>query len=77
MVYDCTNDVFGESRLLELSRTKEIASQDDRVVGVTCELEAAGDSIGDGTLPGPGVTEEPVDVWTVWRGVFGPCNNVV
>ena len=46
MVHDHTNDAFGEFRLLELSRTKEIASQDDRVVGVTSELEAAGDSIG-------------------------------
>ena len=61
MVHNRTNDVAGESRLLKLSRTKEIASQDDRVIGVTSELEAAGDSMGNSSLSGPGVTEEPVD----------------
>jgi hypothetical protein len=77
VVHNRTGDAAGESRLLKLSRTKEIASQDDRVFGVTSELEAAGDSICNSSLSGSSATEEPVDVWTVRRGVFGPSNNVV
>ena len=77
VVHNCTSNVAGESRLLKLSRTKEIASQDDRVFGVTNELEVACDSICNSSLSGPSVTEEPINVWTVRRGVFGPCNNVV
>jgi hypothetical protein len=65
MVYNCTNDAFGEFRLLKLSQTKEIPSQDDCVTGVTSELEAAGNSIGNGTLPRPSMTKEPKHAWTV------------
>ena len=77
MIRDGTNNVLGESRLLELSRAEKIASQDGRVVGVTGELEAAGDSIGNRALPRPRWTEEPVDVRALWRVIFGPHRNVI
>ena len=53
MIRDGTNNVLGESRLLELSRAEKIASQNDCVVGVTSELEAASNSICNGALPRP------------------------
>ena len=77
VICDGTNNVLGESRLLELSRTKEIASQDDRVIRVTGELEAAGDSIGNRALPRPRWTKEPVEIRTVWRVIFGPHRNII
>ena len=50
VIYDSTNDAICESRLLELARAEEVASQNDRVVGVASKLETTGNGVGDGAL---------------------------
>ena len=46
-------------------------------IGVTGELEPAGDSIGNGALPRPRWTKEPVDVRAFGRVIFRPRRNVI